>query len=321
MAQNNTISAAVINEKNEYFKKLAASSDRSCDVPYIVRTIAEVGAENIFYVSKDYRGLYEDDFCDLVYWNNLTGEVIYDHWATNFAAPSLRLYTDNVIKFYEAVEAGMVNMELIKNLNIEKIHNHINSISFNNRLYDETEMKIKKTIESTYPLIKVERGRKWRGTGYFIEKIVISSPYGDREMAKVLSLDDFQIHYCNYYYVEFVELNTIIEEYKAYANAYVDNAVKNNTLGYIFDNMNCFTWKFKYDHMMSIFDFIKSKENNISYLVNSAYDPIEEERKRKASENRAANFKNIIEWVKNNTDKTSEKDIHELALRILSKRY
>lgn len=85
--------------------------------------------------------------------------------------------------------------------------------------------------------------------------------------------------------------------------------------------MNCFTWKFKYDHMMSIFDFIKSKENNISYLVSSAYDPIEEERKRKASENRAANFKNIIEWVKNNTDKTSEKDIHELAIRILSKRY
>ena len=48
---------------------------------------------------------------------------------------------------------------------------------------------------------------------------------------------------------------------------------------------------------------------------------VQERFNRKLAAKRAENFQTIVEWVKNNTDKTEENDIMELALRILNKRY
>ena len=310
----NTSAANInINERNEYFKNLVANKEKN-SIPYIVSHVAEKGVENIFYVSQNYRGLYEDDDCTFVYWDNNTGEIVNDFWGTNFAAPGFNLYTNNIITFGEALRAGMVNKELHTNYNIERFYSEINSIVKNNTIKD--------VFAKYYPLIKVEGGRKWKGMGYLLDKVETTDKYGYiKTEAKVLSLEDFQIHYCTYRYIQFVELDSIIEEYKNYAKSCVETCIKNNTLYLIFDMKDCLTWDIKYTHMMSIEEFIKNKQPKIDNLVMSAYDPVEEERKRKASANKAANFAKIVEWVKNNTDKKTDKEINELALHILQKRY
>jgi hypothetical protein len=84
------------------------------------------------------------------------------------------------------------------------------------------------------------------------------------------------------------------------------------------------TWELKYSDafMKSIESFIKNKScNNVSYLVETAFDAEAEERKRNTSANRAENYGNIVEWVKNNTDAKTEQEIHNIAIRILNKRY
>lgn len=314
MAQMNNLTSATINEANEYFKNLLEKREKH-SIPSIIARIVEVGAENVFYVTRHYRGLYEDDDCTFVYWDNVNGEFINDFWGTNFAAPDFSLYEKNIIRYHDAVEMGLVNMELVKEYNIKRAYKIIENIKV-----DDTHKNI---IASTNPLIKVEGGRKWRGIGYFIKKVETTSRFGTKVEAKVLSLEDFQIHYCSYKYVNFVELADIVEAYKEYATKYIDECVKNNTLHRIFD-MKDVTWDFKYSDafMKSIESFIKSKScNNVSYLVETAFDAEAEERKRKMSANRAENFANIVEWVKNNTDAKTEQEVHNIAIRILNKRY
>ena len=314
MAQMNNLTAATINEANEYFKNLLENSERRT-IPSIIARIVEVGAENLFYVTRHYRGLYEDDDCTFVYWDNVKGEFVNDFWGTNFAAPDFSLYEKNIITYYEAEKMGLVNMELVKQYNIKRAYKIIENI--------KVEVAHKDIIGTTNPLVKVEGGRKWRGMGYFIKKVETTSRFGTKVEAKVLSLEDFQIHYCSYKYVKFVELADIVEEYKKYATQYIDECVKNNTLTRIFD-MKDIMWEFSYSdtYMKSIESFIKSKScNNVSYLIETAFDAEAEERKRKMSASRAENFANIIEWVKTNTDAQTEKEVHNLAIRILFKRY
>lgn len=310
----NDLTATTINETNEYFKNLLEKSEKY-SIPSIIAKIVELGADNVFYVTRHYRGLYEDDDCTFVYWDNINGEFINDFWGTNFAAPDFSLYEKNIIRYHDAVEMGLVNMELVKEYNIKRAYKFIENIKV-----DDTHKNI---IASTNPLIKVEGGRKWRGMGYFIKKVETTSRFGTKVEAKVLSLEDFQIHYCSYKYVNFVELADIVETYKEYATKYIDECVKNNTLHRIFD-MKDVTWDFKYSDafMKSIESFIKSKScNNVSYLVETAFDAEAEERKRKMSANRAENFANIVEWVKTNTDAKTEQEVHNIAIRILNKRY
>lgn len=315
MTQTITLSASeiknnpsVIAQANEYFKNLVAKCEERT-LPNIVMTIAEVGVENIFYVSRDYHGRYEDDDCTFTYWDNLNGKYIYDYWGTHFAAPSFFLYEDNIIRFNDALEAGLVNIDLFTNSKVEMLHNVVNNISFK----DE---KIHDAIVKTNPLIKVEDGRKFKGTGYLVEKIVEDSFRSRRTIAKVLSLEDFQIHYCHYRYVRFVEVENIIGAYKTYAHETINNKkAKGNN--YVIDTSTGKT----YDIIPSFEEFVKKYNNNIDYLVATAPDPEMEEKNRKLAADRAENYQNIVEWVKNNTDKTEENDIMQLALRIVNKRY
>ena len=314
MAEKNIITAATINEANEYFKNLLETG-RPYGIPSIIAKIVELGAENVFYVTRHYRGLYEDDDCTFVYWDNINGKFINDFWGTNFAAPEFSLYEKNVIKYYEAEASGMVNMDLVKQYNIKRAYELIEKIKVTNDHKD--------IIGKTNALVEVEGGRKWKGMGYFVEKVETTSRFGTKVEAKVLSLDDFQIHYCNYKYVKFVELSSIVEAYKEYATQYIDECVKKDTLHRIFD-MKDITWEFKYSNafMKSIETFIKDKSyNDVSYLIATAYDAEEVERKRKKSVSRAENFANVVEWVKNNTDAKTEQEIRRLAIRILNKRY
>ena len=55
-------------------------------------------------------------------------------------------------------------------------------------------------------------------------------------------------------------------------------------------------------------------------ITANAYDAKEFERKAQYSQRLAEQLPTVIEWVKTNTDKTSEEDVLELALHILNKR-
>lgn len=304
MAQTITLSASeiknnpsVIAQANEYFKNLVSKYQRH-KLPNIVFIIAERGAENVFYVSRNYRGLYEDDDCTFTYWDNVNGQFIYDEWSTRYAAPSFFLYEDNIITFDNAKAAGLVNMKLFTDLMVKNACESIDRMQINNFIDD---------IIPTYPRIKVEDGRRWKGNGYLVEKIINENHHGTRIIAKVLSTEDFQIHYCNYAYVQYTDAETYLNEYKAYAKEFIKKytsvALSNDTL-------------------ISFKEWVKNnKTNNIGYLVSTAPDPEQEEKNRKLAAKRAENFQNIVEWVKNNTDKTEENDIMALALRIVNKRY
>lgn len=308
MTQTITLSASeiknnpsVIAQANEYFKNLI-SKCQPHQLPSIIFTIAELGAENVFYEGRNYRGLYEDDDCTFRYWDNVNGKFIYDEWSTRYAAPSFFLYEDNIITFANAKEAGLVNTKLFTDFMVKNACESIDRMQVNNVIDD---------IIPTYPRIKVEEGRKWKGNGYLVEKIINENHHGTRTIAKVLSLEDFQIHYCNYRYVQFIDAEEFLNEYKTYAKDFIKNhtsvALSNDKFAAGLDSFK---------------EWVKNnKTNNIGYLVSTAPDPEQGEKNRKLAAKRAENFQNIVEWVKNNTDKTEENDIMELALRILNKRY
>ena len=299
----------IIAEKNTYFKNLVAKYD---NIPGIIKIIAEVGAENIFYIGQNYKGLYEDDFCDFTYFNNITGEFIHNSWTTSFACPPFDLYTDNIITIDKAFEMGLVNKDVVTKHNVDVQRTIISRLT--------EDYNTRAIIAKYTPIIKVSGGRKWKGTGYLVDVIEDTTAFGPIVNAKVLSTDDFQIHYCTYKYVEFVELKNIIDAYKKYADDVFEKY--SDRLEWLFtDTNNKIGWQVNTNYLMSFEDFVKANAPHVDYLINTAYDAEEAERKRKLAEVRAKELPNIIEWVKNNTDKTTDKDIMALALKILAKKY
>ena len=319
MSQTITLSASeiktnplVIAQANEYFKNLVAKCEER-DLPHIVMTIAELGVENIFYVSRDYHGRYEDDDCTFTYWDNLNGKFIYDEWSTRYAAPSFFLYEDNIIRFADAMEAELVDMKKFIDMKAEKAYSIIDRIHVKNITDDLTH---------TYPRIKVDGGRKWKGNGYLVEIVEEENSFGIRSYAKVLSTEDFQIHYCNPAYIQYIDADAILDGYKTYAKDYIKDHISRGRFYDVFgDSFNKSETYINYNLMCTFGEWVKRYKNNIEGLVATAPDPEMYERNMKLAAKRAENFKDIIEWVKTNTDKTTDDEIMELALRILNKRY
>lgn len=310
MAQN-ILNAAAIANLNEKFNKLATAD---YTVPGIVKTIAELGAENVFYISKSYRGLYEDDDCYFSYWDNVNGEIITDYWTTAYACPSFDLYTEDIITIEQAQENNLLNMDLVKKFNINNALKVVN----NRKNYTHENAEI---IKKYNPIIKVERGRKFRGFAYYITEIeTIKNPnYPAKVEAKVLSLDDFQIHYCNPSFVQLVEMDKIVEDYIKYATDIINSVVDKNTYSFFFD-MNGVTWGIK-DENFSFEAYVSIHSKNIDHLLANAYDPHREEEKKRLAENRAKEYARILEWVKTKTDVTEESAQVALAIKILNKKY
>ncbi len=310
MAQNILTSAAIAT-LNEKFNKLA---NADYTVPGIIKTIAELGAENVFYIGKSYRGLYEDDDCYFSYWDNVNGEIITDYWTTAYACPSFDLYTEDIITIEQAQENNLLNMDLVKKFNINNALKVVNN--HKNHTHENAEI-----IKKYNPIIKVEHGRKFRGLAYYIAEIeTVTNPnYPAKVEAKVLSLDDFQIHYCNPSFVQLVEMDKIVEDYIKWATDIINNVVNKNAYSSFFD-MNGVTWGIK-DENFSFEAYVSIHSKNIDQLIATAYDPRREEEKKRLAENRAKEYTKILEWVKTKTDVTEESAQIALAIRILNKKY
>ena len=305
------LDAAAIATLNEKFNNLA---NANYEVPGIIKTIAERRAENVFYISRSYRGLYEDDDCYFSYWDNVNGEIITDYWTTAAACPNFNLYVNDIITIEQAQENGLLNMDLVKKFNINNALQAVKKCS----TYTHVNAEI---IKKYNPIVKVERGRKFRGTAYYITEIeTYNNPnYPARVEAKVLSLDDFQIHYCNPSFIQLVEMDKIVEDYIKWATDIINNIADKNTYSSFFD-MNGVTWGIK-DESVSFESYVASHANNIDHLLMNAYDPRREEEKRRLAENRANEYPKILEWVKTKTDVTEESAQIALAIKILNKKY
>ena len=304
----NILTSAAIATLNEKFNKLA---NADYTVPGIIKTIAELGAENVFYISKSYRGLYENDDCWFSYWDNVNGEIIHDYWTTAAACPSFDLYTEDIITIEQAQENNLLNMDLVKKFNINNALKVVNN--HKNLTHKNAEI-----IKKYNPIIMVERGRKFHGLAYYITEIeTVANPYPAKVEAKVLSLDDFQIHYCNPNFVQLVEMDKIVEDYIKWATDIINNVINKNVYSTFFD-MKGVTWGIK-DENFSFESYVSIHSKNIDHLLANAYDPRREEEKKRLAENRAKEYTRILEWVKTKTDVTEESAQIALAIRILNK--
>lgn len=298
------------------------------------RLAAEIGLENVFYVGENYRGLYNDDYCTFTFYNNLTGEFFYDEWTTAFACPSCDSYYEGICTIKEGLELGLIDMEKVFELNKKRfetmVENNVKTIFSSGSLDNNC----------FYPRIKVNGGRKWKGEGYLIDMVTnvyhFGPTYGksyntsSSTTARVLSLEDFQIHYCNADYLEFVDSEKITEMYKEWASNIVYKLFTDLYNAKYYFNMESLTWKLL-PGLEEQFDFsiekfferhtdMKNHISRMNIIVAQAYDAKEFERKAQYSQKLAEQLPNVIEWVKTNTDKTSEEGVLELALHILNKR-
>jgi len=298
------------------------------------RLAAEIGLENVFYVGENYRGLYHDDYCTFTFYNNLTGEFFYDEWTTAFACPSCDSYYEGIYTIKEGFELGLIDMEKVFALNKQRfetmIENNARKIFSADSIDDNC----------FYPRIRVSRGRKWRGEGYLIDmetKVYQFGPtYGrgyntsSSTTARILSLEDFQIHYCNADYLEFVDSEKITEIYKVWAGNIVHRLFTDVHNAKYYFNMESLNWKllpgledqfdFSVEKFFERHDDMRNHISRMNSITVNAYDAKEFERKAQYSQRLASQLPGVIEWVKENTDKTTDDEIMTLALHILNKR-
>lgn len=316
MTQNNTLAveiSTIISDLNKHFASMVVNKDKGRGIPSIINTIVELGAENVFYMGRDYHGLYEDDYCSFFYWDNVNSKVIEGYWTTAGACPDFSLYTDKILTIAEAEKYGLINMEAAKKFNIEKVIKRINLT----RETSHKEMMLKYN-----PLVKVEGGRKWRGIGYYVGEVVTQkSPYYPATTeAKVLSLDDFQIHYCNPKFIQLVERDELVEGYIQWATAIINEVVEKNKYSSFFD-MKGVSWEIKREDF-SFESYVESHRNSMAeYLISTAYDARVEEEKKMLAAKRAEQYSSILEWVKTKTDKTTTSEQIALATKVLFKKY
>ena len=289
-------------------------------IPYILDKMMEVGIDKIFFVGRDYHGRYEDDDCYFTYWNEAEKKFEHDEWSTRFAAPSYDLY-EMPIAFSLAWEEGMIDkeayLEHMKSLNLDIL----------------TNLHFNKDIAENYCLrVKIDGGRKWKGEGYLIS--ISESSYRFATPMFRNHNDDFgvstsrtaviwdpmtnTINRANAQYLKFIDAEDIMEKYTYWAKSVIMNATIENI--HPASNFGRCVLDIDYSFEKFMSD-VWAKEHNIpsEYYAN-AYDAEAEEKRRKLSELSTEKMPGIIEWVKNNTDKTGD-EVMKLAVHIFNKNY
>ncbi len=290
-------------------------------IPGVLKRVRETGIDKIFFVSRDYHGRYEDDDCYFLYWDEVNKEFFDDQWSTRFAAPSYDLY-EMPIYFGAAWEEGLIDKEAY--LKIQK-KMHLESLS---------KIGFDKEVAQNFNLrVSVNGGRKFKGEGYLVNVEKSSYRYATpmyrnhcdgyglstTYTALIWNPIDNTINRANLRYINYTDSEEIMSQYKEWAEGIINRATIND----IKSNGNYNLERFDIDIDYSFKKFMEevwTPTHVIGDVLNTAYDPEEEERKKKESEFRASKMPEIIEWVKNNTDKKGE-DIIKLAIHIYNKNY
>ena len=188
--------------------------------------------------------------------------------------------------------------------------------------------------------VKVERGRKWKGTGFFINTFTKSYQWGVKQWrsnndygvattryAKILDPVSGTINTVTFRNMDFVDIEKFFEEYKT--------EMKNKLEATTVEDLKVGDYDFSYSpysgdsHRVAYgiefgdmtFDKWLAEKHSNKFDLSIFTDIEEEEKAKKQAEFKATKMQGIIEWVKNNTDKTTDEEINELAERIYKKNY
>lgn len=144
--------------------------------------------DDLYLISCNYHGLYEDDFCEFDYMNAKTGEITHNSWSTSYAAPHFNSFLRMSVP--DAVEAGYISKEMYDKYCNDEWRAYLNGFIINttyniSNLYNEmrTQLQIPCTIRTI--------SRKYKGSCTFIELYEVTDSYtGQRSrQAKIVGLD------------------------------------------------------------------------------------------------------------------------------------
>lgn len=298
----------------------------------VQKAIQEYGINNISMVGYNYHGLYEDDDCHFVYYNNVTGNFFYDEWTTRFACPAYGCYECQTLE--EADKNGYVDHEKLFSFKKFEMIKQFEKFKFDN-IFGDTFAKI-----APFGLrVEVKRGRKWKGIGYLVGTFTTSYQWGVKmwrsnndygtsttRHAKIYDPTTNRIETVTADYVKFLDLDNIVEQYKKDMIAIVEATTvddfsigKNGTSYSPYSGDSNDTKMTIKCNTVSFMEYLKMKGNKIN--IENAFDVVEEEKKAKFNAFKETKMPGIIEWVKNNTDKETEEDIMKLAEHIFNKKY
>jgi hypothetical protein len=292
-----------------------------------MKAIAEYGAENIFLVTtSNYSSCC--DSCDFTYWNNATGEFFKDSWTTAAACPS-KLSYGVCFNFKTGLNEDIIDKDaLLKELKKIALKSITANPQFNIKDFANAGLKV-----------KVTGGRKWKGTGYLVDMFDKSYQYAApryhnryygtpkgfgislTRCAKVYDPTTNEVHCVTADYIKVEDVDKMLENYINSVKSIIDNATVEN-LDFT-DEMPTING----NKGISFIDWVINNYGN-TFDLSTANDEEKnkKEAKAKAREEKFAAFKaekmpQLIEWVKNNTDKKTEEDILKLAEHIFNKRY
>lgn len=267
----------------------------------VLEEIAKYGAENIFEYVEDYHGKYEDDYCTFVYINNVTGETFSDYWTTAGACPNFGLY--ECVHLQKAVSAGLpINPSIYESFRKVVRGEAIGLLSIydNVRNYHETNPQIGR-------LVSIDRGRKWKGTGYLME-IRHSSfhPAGrysavDSYTAVIYDPSDNTIHEANAQYAKYADQ----EQFKAEFEAWVDQRLEGTTLADVLPNFHSFNYNMVSKCHPCVFYREYIERHPMPDTTNANY-PERDARNAKKQEKINKLRADLEVWASRFTDKTPE---------------
>lgn len=328
--QNNMHIETATRELKDLFERLSKweqehDSEKECfgyaGIPYCLKRVRETGIDKIFFVGRDYHGKYEDDYCYFTYWDEVKKEFFSDEWGTWAAFPHYDYY-EMPIYFGAAWEEGLIDkeayLEYMKSRHLETLTH----VTFN--IPEALNYNLR---------VKVERGRKWKGEGYLIgiEEHSFRFAYpqfrnhsndfgvSTTKTAKIWDPITHTINRANANFLEFIDQDEIMEQYILWAKNIIALATINDIHSNGQYNLGSFILDVDYNFEKFMTKWME-EHDVVTGNYETAYDAEAEERIKKAAEFRANKMPEIVEWVKNNTDKKGE-DIIKLALHIFEKNY
>lgn len=275
----------------------------------VQKEIKKYGKDNIFMLNESYHGLYQDDYCTFTYYNNITGEFFTDEWSTAWAAPHYSNFECK--KFKEAFDEGLVNKDLLLNVLKKKMM----KTQISDRLHSHLDM-----LSPLGLMVKVERGRKWKGIGYLIGLKKKSYQWGVKlwrsdndygtsttTYGKIYDPKTNRIEYININNIDFIDEKRFQKEFIELYN----NTLNNCTI----KDLDYCSIKINHDYLSYVI------ENTKGVDYSSAFDETEYEEKKKESEFKTKKMNDLIEWIKTNTDKTDEVEILKFAENLFNRNY
>ena len=255
--------------------------------------------DDLYLVSLNYRGLYEDDYCTFWYLNAVTGEMVSDSWTTAGACPHFNSYLRMMLP--DAHKAGFVPDEVYNNFIESRWRYYLASV-----VKDLTKLPTFFSDFSSTRMIgcdlnipvNVTGGRKYRGAATLLKFVKESdgpwmySNRGYHLMAQILG-EDNRIYLVRPSYIDATKTMAKVSEKLEAIIA--TNPEDSSTLTKIYPFTDVDT--------------------------STAVDVNEQKRLDKYNAFRQAKMPNLIAWCREKKPNESDEYIEQWAAQIFSRKY